>query len=93
MSLGTSPFIWNGNTLKLKKVLDSYIQAKPECTEIPMTAAAYVLMLNSIGATVRKQYEQSLTYRGRRIVKQGKLPAIIDAKASNLALETRSGIG
>lgn len=69
MSTETSPFRWDGKTLKIKNMLDRYIALKPETKEIPVAVRDYEAILKTISPSIRHRHEENLMYHGRQILR------------------------
>jgi hypothetical protein len=64
----TSPFSWDGKTLKIKETLDRYIALNPQAKEIPIYQSAHLMLLKIISPSVRHRYEKDgLYYHGRKL--------------------------
>jgi hypothetical protein len=69
MSSETSPFCWNGRTLKIKNSIDRYVAIKPGVKEISVSVSEYEALLKTINPSIRHRHEGNLMYHGRKILR------------------------
>jgi hypothetical protein len=64
----TSPFKWNSKMLPLMQMLDSIV-ALAKSDEIRLSNEHYDELLRSIHPNQRKEYEDNLRYKGKKLIR------------------------